>query len=78
MEVCGLRALDHAHDVFLAHDEELFAFDFDCLAAVLAEQHAVANLDVERRNLAVVVLLAFANGDDLLMMREDDILAVVE
>src|SRR5688500_18935028 len=61
-------AFDDAHDVFLAHHEELIAFDLYGLAGILAEQHAVADLDVDRDQLAVVVLLALADGDDLALV----------
>src|SRR5688500_9734643 len=38
---------DHAHDVFFAHHEQFFAFDFHGLAGVFAEKHAVADFDVD-------------------------------
>ena len=38
-------------DVVLAHDDVLFAVDLDLGAGVLAEQDAVARLDVERDDL---------------------------
>ena len=38
-----------ADEVFFAHHQELVAVDLDGLAAVLAEQDPVADLDVERR-----------------------------
>src|ERR1051325_1452527 len=63
-----LVAFDHAHDVFLAHHEELIALDLDGLARVLAEQHAVADLDVDRNQLAQIVFLALADGDDLALV----------
>src|SRR5687768_15065924 len=63
-----LVTFDYAHDVFLAHDEELIAFDLDGLAGVLAEEHAVADLDVDRDQLALVILLALAYGDDLALV----------
>ena len=44
----GLGALEHAHDIGLLHDEELLAIDLDLGAGPLAEQDAVAGLDVER------------------------------
>src|SRR5271156_5837394 len=39
---------EHAHDVALLHDQELLAVDLDLGARPLAEQHAVADLDVDR------------------------------
>ena len=65
---CGSVAFDHAHDVFLAHDEEFIALHLHGLAGILAEQHLVAGLDVERDQLAVVVLLALADGDDFALV----------
>src|SRR5467141_877997 len=64
-----LRAFDDAHDVFLAHHEQLVTLDLDGLPGVLAEQHSVAGLDVERDQLARVILLALAHGDDLALVR---------
>ncbi len=58
-------AFDDRHDVFLAHHEELLAVDLDLGAGVLAEQHLVADLDVERAHVAVLEDLALADGDDL-------------
>src|SRR6478752_2270427 len=54
---------DDAEDLVFAHDEMLFAVDLDLLAGVLAEQDRVAFLDVEREALAVILLLAGADGD---------------
>ena len=64
----GAIRLDDAHDVFFAHHEQFFAFDLDGLAGVLAEQDAVADLDVEREDLAVVVNLALADGHDFALV----------
>src|SRR5438132_11309198 len=61
-------ALDHAEDVLLAHDQMLFAVDLDLGAGVLAEQHGVADLDVERGDLALVVRFALADRDDLALL----------
>src|SRR5262245_16272626 len=46
----------------------LFTVDLDLLAGVLAEQDRVAFLDVEREALAVILLLAGADGDDLALL----------
>src|SRR5262245_33868033 len=56
---------DDGHDVFLAHHEELVAIHLDFGAAVLAEQDLVADLDVERTDLAVFQDLALADRHDL-------------
>src|SRR4051812_45081619 len=58
-------SVEHREEVVLAHDQVLFAVDLDLGAAVLAEQHAVAGLDLERDDLAVLVALACADGDHL-------------
>src|SRR5262249_21984261 len=55
---------EHAHDVGLLHDEELLAVDLDLGARPFAEQHAVARLEVDRDQLAVIVAAARADGDD--------------
>src|SRR6266853_1395713 len=62
-------AFDHAEDVLLAHDEVLLAVDLDLRSGVLPEQDLVADLDVEGRQLAVVVHLTFADRDNLAVLR---------
>src|SRR5947209_4376002 len=62
-------AFDHAEDVLLAHDEVLLAVDLDLRSGVLPEQDLVADLDVEGRQLAVIVHLAFADRDHLAVLR---------
>src|SRR6266705_2643921 len=59
---------DDAHDVVFTHHEVLGAFDFHGLAGELAEQDAVADLDVERAHLAVFEDLAFTHGDHLALV----------
>src|SRR5271166_5863758 len=54
---------ENAHDVALLHDEQLLAVDLHFRARPLAEQHAVADLDVDRDQLAALVAAAGANGD---------------
>jgi hypothetical protein len=49
---------DHAHDVFLAHHQQLVALHLDGLPGILAEENAVADFDVERNEFAVVIFLA--------------------
>ena len=61
--------LEDAEDFFLTHDEEFFAVDLDLGAGVLAEEDAVASLDVEREDLAFIVRLAFADRDDFAFLR---------
>src|SRR5690348_3056 len=64
-----LRSGEHAHDVGLLHDQELLAVELDLGAGPLAEQHPVADLDVERGQLAVLVAPARADADDLALLR---------
>src|SRR4029079_2667346 len=56
---------DHAHDVGLLHDQEILAVDLDLGAGPLAEQHAVAGLQVNWDELAALVTAAGADCDDL-------------
>src|SRR5690606_12798828 len=56
--------LDHAHDVAFLHDDEVLAIELDLGAAPLAEQHAIAGLDVEGDDLAAFVAGAGAHGND--------------
>src|SRR5258708_785491 len=57
----GHRLVDHAHDVGLLHDQEVLAINLDLGARPLAEQHAVANLDVDRDELAGLIAAARAH-----------------
>src|SRR6266851_725672 len=61
--------LDDAHDVGFLHDDEVLALELDLGARPLAEQHAVARLDVERVQRAVLAPRARADGDDLAFHR---------
>ena len=61
----GQALFDHAEDVALLHDQEVFAVDHDLGARPLAEQHAVAGLHFRGDALAIVVEGARADGDDL-------------
>src|SRR3954468_13298462 len=63
------RSGDHAHDVGFLHDQEILTVDLDLGAGPLAEQHAVAGLDVEGDDLAALVPGAGADGDDLALLR---------
>src|SRR3989441_5870275 len=64
----GLCAFDDAHDVFLAHHEELIALHPHGLPGVLAEQHPVADLDIDRNQFAVIVFLALTYGEDFALL----------
>src|SRR5262245_34275438 len=55
----------HAHDVRLLHDQEFLAVELHLGAGPLAEQDAVADLDVDRDQLAGLVAAAGADGDHL-------------
>src|SRR5262245_34036898 len=60
---------DHAHDVGLLHDQEFVAVELHLGARPLAEQHAVAGLDVDRDQLAAFVAATGADGDHLALRR---------
>ena len=61
----GGAALDHAHDVGLLHDQEILAVDLHFGARPFAEQHGVADLEIDRDQLAALVAAPRADGDDL-------------
>src|SRR5580700_5024029 len=65
---CG-GALEHAHDVAFLHDQVFDAVDLDLGARPLAEQHAVAYLEVDRDQLAVLVTATGTDADDLALRR---------
>src|ERR1700737_693163 len=68
----GLRGLllgggnvgENAHDVALLHDQEVLAVELDLGARPFAEQHAVADLEVNRDQLATFVTAARADRGD--------------
>src|SRR6266702_7047575 len=60
---------DHAHDVGLLHDQEILAVDLHLGAGPLAEQHAVASLQVDRDQLAGLVASAGTHGQDFAFLR---------
>src|SRR5690349_14872331 len=60
---------DDPEDVAFLHDDEVLTVDLHLGAGPLAEQDLVAGLDVERRDLALVVLGAAADGDDFAFLR---------
>src|ERR1700724_2889021 len=55
---------DHAHDVALLHDQEFLAIELDLGARPFAEQHAIADLEVDRDQLAGFVAAARADRRD--------------
>src|SRR5262249_18716264 len=62
-------ALEHAHDFGLLHHQEFVAVELDLGARPPAEQHAVAGLDLERHDLALLIARARADRDDLALLR---------
>src|SRR5436190_6979578 len=64
-----LLLLDHGEEVLFAHHQELVAIDLDGLAAVFAEQDAIALLDVHGDDVAAVIALAGADRQDFALVR---------
>src|SRR3974377_4619 len=62
-------AFYHAHDVGLLHYQEILAVDLDFGARPFAEKHAVADLEIDRDQLAALVTPTGADGDDLALAR---------
>ena len=67
--LCGLllrggQIGENAHDVALLHDQQLLAVKLDLGARPFAKQHAVANLEIDRNELAGFVAATGANGGD--------------
>src|SRR5215469_7892408 len=56
---------ENAHDVAFLHDQQLLAVDGDLGAGPFAEQHAVADLEVDRDQLAGFVTTARSDRCDL-------------
>src|SRR3954447_5480234 len=59
-----LWLIDDCEDVVFLHDEQVLAAETDLLPRVLAEQHLVAGLHVERNRLAVFPDAAAACRND--------------
>src|SRR5258708_38876940 len=60
----GLVSGEHAHDVALLHDQEVLAGELDLGARPFAEQHAVADLEVDWDQLAGFVTAARTDRGD--------------
>ena len=60
----GYAFFDDAHDVALLHDQEILAVEDDLGAGPFAEQDAVANLQIDRDQLAGFVTAARPDGGD--------------
>src|SRR5277367_2015616 len=65
----GGGTFDDSHDVGLLHNQKILAIELDFGAGPLAEQDAVALLDVERNQRALLIAGARADGDDLAFHR---------
>src|ERR1700694_5821379 len=65
----GGAANDHAHDVAFFHDQEILTVDFHFGARPFAEQHGVADLEIDRDQLAGFVAATGADGDDFALAR---------
>ena len=50
---------DNAEDIFLAHDQMLFAVNIDFRAGIFAEKNTIVDFDIERGDLAVVTGFPF-------------------
>src|ERR1700737_3807194 len=63
------RLVEDPQDVVLAHDQMILAFEHNLAARVLAEENLIARLYFDRDKLAVLAVLALADGDDLALLR---------
>src|SRR5215471_15772124 len=59
----------HAHQIAFLHDHVLDAVELDFGPRPLAEQHPVADLDVDRDELAALIATTRADGNDLSLLR---------
>src|SRR6266702_4156385 len=60
----GGQVSENAHDVAFLHDQEFLTIELDLIARPLAEQHAVANLEIDRNQLAGFVAATWADRRD--------------
>src|SRR6202048_1110428 len=56
---------ENAHDVALLHDQQFLAVDLDLGAGPFAEQHAVANLEIDRHQVRAFVTATRIDTYDL-------------
>src|SRR3979490_2947824 len=75
----GGKIGDNAHDVALLHYQQLLAVELDLGARPFAEQHAVADLEVDRDQLAGFLAATRADGGNFALgglflgsVRDDD------
>ena len=62
-------SFDHTEDVALLHDQPIFALDNHFGAGPFAEQHAVADPDIQRLNRARLVTRTGTNREDFTLDR---------
>jgi hypothetical protein len=62
---CSSSFHQHPHQVAFLHDHVLDAVELDLGPRPLAEQHPVADLDVDRDELAALIATTRADGNDL-------------
>src|SRR5438034_1066294 len=67
--VGGGNVGENAQDVALLHDQELLVVDLDFSARPFAEQHAIADLEIDRDQLAGFVTPARADRGDFALGR---------
>ena len=63
-----MNLFDDGEQVFFFHDQQFVTSHLDGLAAVLAEQHAVADFDGQSFEVAFVIGLAWADGQDFTLI----------
>src|SRR5712671_5605088 len=61
---CDGQIGEDAHDVAFLHDQQFLTIEFDLGAGPLAEQHTVADLKIDRDQLAHLVAAARADRGD--------------
>src|SRR4030095_2147469 len=62
------RALENSQDLVFAHDQKLFAIDFDFGSAVLSEQNAVASFNVQSLPGTVILVFALTYGHSFTLL----------
>src|ERR1700736_4625488 len=66
---CDGEIGENAHDVAFLHDQQFLTIDLDLGAGPFAEQDAVADLEIDRNQLAGFVTATRAHGDDFALRR---------
>jgi len=65
----GDLVFDNRKDVLLGQDQQVFIVELELSSGVLGEEHLIANLNVERNPIAIVIATSLTGRDDRAALR---------